>query len=704
MALPFKPHVKQIGQKKFQRRALTVLLTAAITVLIALITTAQPAASAQAAAPSAQPAQAQPAQAAQAAASAGKPAQPAQAAAPTPTQPPEKAPLHNSDPQVQELLDRHAPIVITIDQSEHCDTKGDPFLPMSVEPLLNNREIALRQIGPYDPVKMWGPAASDLHKIGGGFYLDYPGLALKPGCLFETDYRRWVPHRQASVYGRVVTQSEHPNKLAVQYWLFWYFNDWNNRHESDWEFIQIIFDADTVSEALATEPAEVGYSQHYGGERSAWNDKKLTKTEGHPHVHVASRSHASFYGAHLYLGRNAKEGFGCDDTTGKSSEHLAKVIALPDSEGDVEIAKDSPFAWVEFRGRWGERLSGPNNAPYGPRPQDRWTNPITWQNSLRDNSLQIPVASLTSETASTFCRVVATGSTHYINFLVNPWKYVAFALAALVAAIWTIRLTDWADAPVRPLVLHRKVGQLYFAALSSVRKWPQHFTWLLLLSVPITTATALLNAFAERNTSLINTGGSALNSSVTVLAVILNWAISIGGGLLMSASAARMFATEEYELGDARTAITESLKDGWRLIKVGLGCIGIPLALAVTIVGIPPALWLYVRWSHTPALSTQNRDASVRELLSESNRLVKGRTLRSALVYSINFGVVTVLTTVVTLGGLLAVPSSPIWLASTLGTIVGVSLFPFNSYVNALLWGDALSAQTETPAAPGRQP
>lgn len=605
------------------------------------------------------------------------------------------APLHNSNERTQELLDRYAPIIITVNQSEVCDPGGDPFLPMSVEALLGNPEIALRQIGAYDPVRQWGPKAKDIHNISEGFYLDYPGSALQPGCIFEKDYRRWVPERKAIVYGRVVSQAEHPNKLAVQYWLFWYFNDWNNKHESDWEFIQLIFEADSVDAALNTVPTEVGYSQHYGGERSAWDDKKLAKTGTHPHVHVASRSHASFYGPHLYLGRNAKEGFGCDDATGNTTQHLAQVIALPDSEGDTKISANSPFAWVEFRGRWGERLSGPNNAPYGPRPQDRWTNPITWQQDLRDTSLQIPVASTTAETAATFCRVVGFGSTHYIRFLVNPWQYLALGAGTLLLGVWLVSLTDWDQGPLRPLAKERKIGQLYFSAIAAVRHWPKQFSVLLLLSIPLTASAAIFGVIAERNSTEIAQGDTK-TSIVTGLAVTANLLISIGGGLLMSATAARMFAHKKYDLLDAKTAIRDTIKESWLLTKVGVAAIGVPILIGSTIIGLPVAVWLYLRWVHTPALSTQHPQKSVKELLAQSSELVKRRVWKTALVYILNLTVIAVLTTAVTLAALLVVPSSPLWLASTFGALVGVSLYPFNSYVNALLWGDALSAINPT--------
>ena len=38
--------------------------------------------------------------------------------------------------------------------------------------------------------------------------------------------------------------------IALQYWFFWYHNPAKNDHEGDWEFIQLLFEASTVEQAL----------------------------------------------------------------------------------------------------------------------------------------------------------------------------------------------------------------------------------------------------------------------------------------------------------------------------------------------------------------------------------------------------------------------------------------------------------------------
>ena len=149
-------------------------------------------------------------------------------------------------------------------------------MPIDVDLLFGEPTVALR--GPWgnDLVQI-APTAKDLGRGLWGYHLDFPGNALQPGC----DYLHWQQHLGAERTPRPTrtssTDPAHPGKLALQYWFFYVFNDWNNLHEGDWEMIQIVFDASTVEEALHQSPVEVGYSQHEGAERAAWDDPKLER-------------------------------------------------------------------------------------------------------------------------------------------------------------------------------------------------------------------------------------------------------------------------------------------------------------------------------------------------------------------------------------------------------------------------------------------
>ena len=85
------------------------------------------------------------------------------------------------------------------------------------------------------------PTAADIAGKGDGFYLDYPGSPLTPGCDYETWSKAWSA--TPTVYAHVLKQADKPETLVLQYWFFWVYNDWNDKHEGDWEMIQLEFPA-----------------------------------------------------------------------------------------------------------------------------------------------------------------------------------------------------------------------------------------------------------------------------------------------------------------------------------------------------------------------------------------------------------------------------------------------------------------------------
>ena len=98
--------------------------------------------------------------------------------------------------------------------------------------------MALR--GPWgrDLVKI-APSARDLSPQRYEYHLDFPGDALDPGCGYERWGRRVTKGTSPTVYAHVATDPSFPGKLALQYWFYYVFNDWNNTHEGDWEMIQL---------------------------------------------------------------------------------------------------------------------------------------------------------------------------------------------------------------------------------------------------------------------------------------------------------------------------------------------------------------------------------------------------------------------------------------------------------------------------------
>jgi hypothetical protein len=139
------------------------------------------------------------------------------------------------------LAEKYAPVVRIVEQEDVCGY-GEPFIPTDIDLLLDDQTVALR--GPWNVTDLVeiGPSTDDLVDRF-EYHLDFPGSALNPGC----DYNRWAQRltegSEPVVYAHVVGEAGFPGKLALQYWFFYPFNDFNNTHEGDWEMIQLVFDA-----------------------------------------------------------------------------------------------------------------------------------------------------------------------------------------------------------------------------------------------------------------------------------------------------------------------------------------------------------------------------------------------------------------------------------------------------------------------------
>jgi Vacuolar protein sorting-associated protein 62 len=540
---------------------------------------------------------------------------------------------------------------------------------------------------------MRAPGASDLANLGEGFYLDFPGDALKPGCLYEKDFDRFSAGHPSVVYAHIAQQADRPDLLAVQYWLYWYYNDWNNKHESDWEFIQLLFPASSVTEALDTEPLAVGYAQHEGGERADWNDDKLRREGTHPVVYSSQRSHASYFAPAVYMGRGASEGFGCDDTEEPSTRVEPDVVVLPDHVDDPE----DPLAWVGFEGRWGERHGVPNNGPTGPNTKPQWTEPLTWQDGLRDSSFVVP----TGDTRGTavidaFCGVVAWGSVQFNNFVASPVPML-LALAVVVAlAVFLVRRTSWrAVAPV-PLARRRRTGEILRVAGVVERQHPATFGGVGAIAVPVAALAVLVAAVITR---LPFIGGL----------VVVSDSEGAGGRFVVSTIIATVFGAFAFVLISAavawivrgRQGIRTSAKGSARAVGNRAGALAtsfVPAAIAVgvlglTVVGLPIAIWLFVRWQFI-AQATMLEGLAGQRALARSAELVRGRWWHTALVTFIVAIVISSVGVVVGLVILIAFTGLPLWALSAIVAVCDLLVMPYGALVLTYLYGDALFSST----------
>jgi hypothetical protein len=601
-----------------------------------------------------------------------------------------------ADP-AQQLAERFAPILMLKEQEEACDTDGEPYRPGLVDIVLDNPEIALRQVGNGDPVVMRGPSRADIAGLNQGFYLDFPGSSLSPGCVFERDFWKYTGDLPAAVYAHIVQQPDEPGVLFMQYWFYWYYNDWNNKHESDWEGITLKFEASSIEEALASQPVAVGYSQHEGGERADWDDPKLAREGDHPVVYSSAGSHASYYGSAVYLGRGASEGFGCDTTDGPSERVVPEVVVLPDSVDDPE----DPLAWLAFNGRWGERQSGAFNGPTGPATKARWLEPAPWFDELRDTSVVIPAGDSESNAIiGAFCSVVERGSTFLIEFKMSPAQVIVTALVLIGIAALLVRLTKWDEVEPRPIRRRRRLGQIVRAAIEAYQREPLVFILFGLVYIPAAIGAGLLSAllslipFVDSVRELLGVA-SGTNLVVTLL---LGSLVGVAAFVVINSMVADYMRIEGRGTQDALASMKRTWERRRPIAGAYLWAYGIVVALIVTGIGAPIGVFLLVRYQFV-AQTIVCEDLAGRRALQRSGQLVRRRWLHTALVAALLNGLVLASALVLGLLLLVIANSLPLWLFSILATLVYAVMVPFAAISMTLLYGDAVAERSGQPAA-----
>jgi len=585
--------------------------------------------------------------------------------------------------QERALAERYAPVVRLVAGGEGCG--GLHYVPIDVDHLFGEPTVALR--GPWgnDLVEI-APKATDLGRGLWGYHLDFPGDALQPGC----DYLDWQQHlgaeRTPTAYAHVVTDPAHPGKLALQYWFFYIFNDWNNLHEGDWEMIQLVFDAPTAAAALQTSPVEVGYSQHEGAERATWDDSKLERVDGtHPVIHPADGSHANFYGEALYLGSSAKEGVGCDDTRGPTVDVHPKVVTIP----SAEAAARSSYPWIAFEGRWGELRPAFFNGPEGPNLKEQWTHPITWAEDWRSRSYTVPGGSVFGPAATGFfCGAVAQGSRSLVQLVANPVEFSLVLGGIVLVVLFLLTRTTWRPAAPLHLARRRAWGQTLAAAgRMYAERWPL-FVGLGVLFVPIGLLVSLLQALLLHTTSVLAVQVGHGSGSVTAfLALALGTTLTLLGlGLVIAATSRALLEMDAGRRVGPIEAYRLSILRAPRLFGALLVAVVVVSLLGSSLYLLPIAVWLAGRWALVVPV-VELEDLGALASLRRSRLLVRGHWLKVASLVVAGGGLVLLLGPIV--GALLILATSaPFWLVNVVAGAIYAVAMPFVALTTAYLYYD----------------
>jgi hypothetical protein len=525
----------------------------------------------------------------------------------------------------QELAATYSPVLSLAPQAKPCGS-GEPYRPTTVDIVLGRRDVLLRD--PHGRLVERAPMSRDLWGLGPGYYLDFPGNPLNPGCGYERQFRNWNDGRPPSIYAHVATDPSDPGNLAVEYWFYYTFNDFTDKHESDWEMAQVDFAASTAATALRVGPYEVDLSQHAGGERSAWNDTKLQKDGTHPVIYDATGSHANYFGLARYLGRGAREGFGCDDTRNATERLNSSVVLLP----DVPSSASAPYAWLAFQGRWGQKESGINNGPTGPAAKEQWTAPIEWSKGLRETSIEVPSGTAFGlSVGDFFCGAVSDGAIAWNWSLLHPVPFVALVLLSLLGLLAAVATTTWRPPDPQPVRRRRQGGQIFRATTRIYAQNIPIFAAAGVIFVPVYVLAASIQWVIFHLTAvapLVALDGR--HGAITAFLAILVGGI---GGLFASVIATGAVAVILGDLDAGRRILAgqayRRVLGRWRSLGKGMAIeLGTVLLLTITIVGIPFAIHRFIRWSLF-AQACMLDDLSATESLRRSSALVKGHWWRT---------------------------------------------------------------------------
>jgi len=594
------------------------------------------------------------------------------------------------------LAERFAPVVRLVEQDAECGP-GEPYDPLDVELLLDDEPtVALR--GPWNPSDLAkiGPAAADLVNRF-EYHLDFPGNPLDAKC----DYERWARHlaegSTPTVYAHVATQTEYPDSLALQYWLFYAFNDFNNTHEGDWEMIQLVFDADDAREALETEPREVGYSAHEGAERATWGDDKLELVdETHPVVFPGAGSHANKFTEALYLGSSAEAGVGCDDTRGPHRELRPKVVTIP---SEPSAAKEA-FPWIGFEGRWGELQPAFFNGPTGPNMKHQWLEPFRWMSGLRTSTPTVPTNETLGEPVTGFfCGAVSSTSSLLNDTSSSPLTaLLVFATIAAAFAIPALR-TQWRPVVSKPVRQRRAGGQIVDAAARVYRDDIRVLAPVGLVAVPLGGLAVAAQLALFHSTGLRRAFDALGDDKVEAVVALLVGGLAHAIAPMLVGAATVLVVRDLDRGGEAglRVVLRGLRGELWRLVGLGFAGLIVVLLLVLTVIGIPYALKKAVDWAFVQQVAGFE-DRRGRDAFRGSRNLVRGHWWRVALITSMLLLVLIV--TGPFLGVLVIfVTDAPLATINFFGTLLFALVLPFTSVALSLLYLDlAVRRDSEEPS------
>jgi hypothetical protein len=247
---------------------------------------------------------------------------------------------------------------------------GGDYLPVSIDVLPGRAQLCVKKGGSVDrpsceAFERFPPekALREQPPRGGEWVLDLPPAERDAAAYAEIEREVRAAEPRPTVYWHVARLGNY--RRIVQYWVYYLFNDWENKHEGDWEVVM----ADLLgwtSPGTAT-VLRWFYSAH---ERGTVRTCSSGGDCVHPNVYVARGSHANYVepGTYEVTALCRKSGH-CVVPPGKD-EVRGDERAGPDDYDLVELTEPG------FPGRYGPVNLVPvfpdADAPDDPRGHGEW--------------------------------------------------------------------------------------------------------------------------------------------------------------------------------------------------------------------------------------------------------------------------------------------------------------------------------------------
>lgn len=515
-------------------------------------------------------------------------------------------------PAEQALAEKFRPILNMTAQENACDKSGDPYFPTTVDWIMNNPDVLLRSSKDKSIIST-GFTAQDLAVAGTDTYLDFPGNPREPKCTFEQYFlaAKEQYDLKPTTYAHFYYDAAE-NKLWLSYWFYYYFNDWNDTHESDWEMMMLAWNTLDPEQAIKQPPSFIGYAQHGGGETTTWTSDKLSKQDDRVLAYASAGSHATYYTESTYIGWGENgTAFGCDKTLAPYNQYDLDVIVIPS-----RIDPDGPFAWALYEGRWGEKQTSVYNGPYGPNMGAKWNEPSEAVQSWRDSSLKVPSSkTLGPSTTDLFCELskqfsrIGTYLGAHLGQALLIILGILIVVGFLFSRIWSYFL-EAIDIYGFELRTFLGIGLLCI---------PIGIVFNLLLTIlinqpPLDWINKWFNGSGGRATGAAVLGGFQQLTMVLIISPIVVYA---------------MKQIRDDEDLSVRSAIVGGVRAIPRLAITLLVTVVVILFFVSAVIGIPVAIFLAILWQFFAQAQVLDGEKRVTDALGASARVVRGNWWRA---------------------------------------------------------------------------